>query len=62
MLFACGSPKTIVDKPIIFDEERIELTKEYLSTRHGLVQDNTTIIPKIIVLHWTVIPTMQKNY
>ena len=62
MLFACGTSKKIVDKPIIFDEERIELTKEYLSTRHGLVMDNPTIVPKMIVLHFTVIPTMQETF
>ena len=62
MLFACGTSKKIVDKPIIFDEERIELTKEYLSTRHGLVMDNPTIVPKVIVLHFTVIPTMQETF
>ena len=59
---ACGSTKKIVDKPIIFDEERIQLTKDYLSIRYGLEQDNPTIVPKIIVLHWTEIPTMQKTF
>lgn len=62
MLFTCGPSKKIVDKPIIFDQERIELTKEYLSTRHGLTMDNPTIVPKMIVLHWTVIPTMQQTF
>lgn len=59
---ACGPSKTIVDKPINFDEERIELTKDYLSTRYGIEQDHPTIVPKMIVLHWTVIPTMQKTF
>lgn len=62
MLFSCGSSKKIIDKPILFDEERILLTKQYLSTRYGLEQDNPTIIPKMIVLHWTVIPTMQETF
>lgn len=62
MLFACGNSKKIVDKPIIFDQERLELTKEYLATRHGLIQDDPTIVPKMIVLHWTVIPTMQQTF
>ncbi|MEO8773880.1 MAG: peptidoglycan recognition family protein [Gelidibacter sp.] len=62
MLFSCGSSKKIVDKPIIFDQERIELTKEYLATRHGLVMENPTIVPRMIVLHWTVIPTFQETF
>lgn len=51
-----------MDKPILFDAERIQLTKEYLATRHGLEKDNPTIDPKMIVLHWTVIPTMQQTF
>lgn len=62
MLLACGTSQKIVDKPIIFDEERTQLTKEYLATRHGLIQDTPTIVPKMIVLHWTVIPTMQQTF
>lgn len=62
LLSACGTSKKIVDKPIVFNEERMQLTKEYLSTRHGLEQENPTIIPRMIVLHWTVIPTMQKTF
>ena len=59
---ACGPSKTIVDKPITFDDERIALTKEYLATRYGLEQETPTIVPQIIVLHWTVVPTMQKTF
>ncbi|WP_417371067.1 peptidoglycan recognition family protein [Gelidibacter japonicus] len=62
LFYSCGTSKQIVDKPILFNEERIQLTKEYLSTRYGLEQDNPTIIPKMIVLHWTVIPTMEKTF
>lgn len=62
LFFACGGPKEIIDKPIVFDEERIKLTKEYLATRHGLTMDEPTIVPKMIVLHWTVIPTMEQTF
>lgn len=62
LFFACGGFKEIVDKPIIFDEERIQLTKDYLLTRYGLEQDNITITPKMIVLHWTEIPTLQQSF
>ena len=54
--------KRIVSKPIVFNEERIQLTLEYLSDRYGLEQESPTIKPKIIVLHWTVIPTLQKSF
>ncbi len=62
MLWSCNVQKTIVDKPIIFDEERIALTKEYLMQRYNLEQETADIVPKIIVLHWTAIPTLKKSF
>lgn len=52
----------IVDKPIILDETRIELTLEYLEEHYGLQQDAPTIDPKMIVLHWTAIPTFEGSF
>tara|TARA_R110002167_G_scaffold120166_11_gene297867 strand:+ start:185 stop:862 length:678 start_codon:yes stop_codon:yes gene_type:complete len=56
---ACSVNKVIVDRPIVFDEERKQLTLEYMSDRYGLEQELPTIIPKMIVLHWTAIPSLQ---
>ncbi|WP_417935766.1 peptidoglycan recognition family protein [Flagellimonas allohymeniacidonis] len=58
----CGVQRTIVEKPIVFDEQRIELTKQYLSQRYNLDQGTPEIVPKMIVLHWTAIPTFEKSY
>lgn len=52
----------MLDRPIIFNEERRILTLEYLEQRYGLVQEEPTITPKMIVLHWTVIPTLTKSF
>lgn len=52
----------IVDKPIIFDATRKQLTLDYLKERYGLEQDMPTIDPKIIVLHWTVFPTLKESF
>lgn len=62
LFYACGTSKDIVDKPIVFNDERIQLTKEYLAKRYGLEQDTPQIEPKMIVLHYTVIPTMEKTF
>lgn len=62
LFLSCTTQKQIVDKPILFDEERKNLSLEYLSTRYGLVQEEPTIVPKMIVLHWTVIPTFKKSF
>ncbi|WP_321827395.1 N-acetylmuramoyl-L-alanine amidase [Maribacter dokdonensis] len=61
-LFSCSSSKTIVERPITFNEERKVLTLEYLQNRYGLEQDSPGIDPKMIVLHWTVIPTFEKSF
>lgn len=53
---------TIIQKPIIFDQQRKALTLEYLKNRHGLVQTEPTIEPRMVVVHWTVIPTFEKTF
>lgn len=58
----CKPQVNIVDKPIIFDETRKELTLEYLKDHYGLEQDAPTIDPKMIVLHWTAIPTFEGSF
>ena len=61
-LASCNISKQIVDRPIVFDEEREELTLEYLSNRYGLEQQTSAITPKMIVLHWTAIPTLDASF
>lgn len=50
---SCGKPWPIKSKPILFNKERIELTKLYLQQHYGIQTDSIEIVPKIIVLHWT---------
>ncbi len=52
----------IIDKPIIFEKERIDMTKKYIKTHYGLTVDNIEIIPKIIVLHWTAEMSFDKSF
>lgn len=62
LVSSCTTTKTIVDRPITFNEERKALTIDYLETRYGINQQNPQIQPKMIVLHWTVIPTFEKSF
>ncbi|MBT8204650.1 MAG: peptidoglycan recognition protein family protein [Eudoraea sp.] len=62
LMVSCSSSKVIVDKPIVFDEEREALSLQYLSERYDLEQTNSSIVPKMIVLHWTAIPTFTKSF
>ena len=41
----------IIEKPIVYNKERERLSVEYLKERHGIIQENPNITPKIIVLH-----------
>lgn len=58
---SCSSIK-IIDKPIVINQERDSLSLEYLETRYGLTQSTPTIDPKMVVVHWTVIPTLEKSF
>ena len=61
LLASCASTK-IVDRPIIFNAEREQLTKEYLKERYGFENPTITIVPEMIVLHWTAIPTLEGSF
>ncbi len=52
----------IVDKPISYDSTRINLSLQYLKERHGIIQNTPTIVPKIIVLHWTAAKTFSSTF
>lgn len=53
---------TIIQKPIAFDETRKSLSIEYLKQRHGIEQTDAKINPRMVVVHWTVIPTLEKTF
>ncbi len=53
---------TIVDKPVPFPQRRIELTREYIKRHYGKDVQDITIVPRIIVLHWTAVPTFEGSY
>ncbi|MBM1107104.1 N-acetylmuramoyl-L-alanine amidase [Aurantibacter crassamenti] len=59
---SCSGQKKIIDKPVIFDDERVKLSLEYLKDHYDIHQEVPTIDPKMIVLHWTVIPTIEESF
>jgi len=56
------SSVAIIQKPITFDETRESLSIQYLKERHGIEQKDATIDPKMVVVHWTVVPTLEKTF
>ena len=61
LLGSCSSIK-ITDKPIPFDEERKQLTLDYMLDRYGISQSDAVIRPKMVVVHWTEIPDLEKSF
>jgi N-acetylmuramoyl-L-alanine amidase len=51
-LCACAG-RTIIDKPVPFPDERVQLTREYIREHYGVDAANIEIVPRIVVLHWT---------
>lgn len=61
LLGSCVGYK-VIQKPIIFNEERYMLTKEYLKIRYNIIKETPSIVPRMIVVHWTDIPTMEGTF
>ncbi len=66
VIFSCGSSgeinSNIIDRPINFNEEREELSIQYINEHYGLEKDIPNIQPKVIVLHWTAIPDLESSF
>jgi beta-N-acetylhexosaminidase len=62
LLMSSASELKIIDKPINFGQERIDMTKEYIQTHYGFTVDTIEIVPKIIVLHWTADMSFKKSF
>ena len=63
VLSSCNAPTfRIFEKPVIFDEERERLSVEYLQKRHGIEAEDSSIDPRMIVVHWTEISTLEDTW
>lgn len=60
-LFSCKSSR-IIDKPIDFEQDRIDLSLAYMQDRYALKKTSPKIDPKMIVLHWTAIPDLEGSF
>lgn len=61
LLSSCYSFK-LVQKPILFNAERDSLTLDYVAQRYNMQLDAPEMDPKMIVLHWTAIPTFEGSF
>ncbi|MCE7053411.1 N-acetylmuramoyl-L-alanine amidase [Algoriphagus sp. AGSA1] len=61
---ACSPKSTfrIIEKPITWNSEREALSLQYLKERHGLDKKSASIEPKMVVVHWTAINTIEVTF
>lgn len=52
----------IIEKHVILNEQRRKLSLDYIRTHYGIEQDEPTISPRMIVIHWTAINTFKDSY
>lgn len=60
LVYGAGDSLRIVDKPIIWTNNREQLIMEYAQTHYGLSQ--VSIVPQAVVVHWTAGPTWESAY
>ncbi len=53
---------TVIEKPISFSDKRKKLTLDYIRQHYDARARDMTIVPKIIVIHWTVINSAGSAY
>jgi N-acetyl-anhydromuramyl-L-alanine amidase AmpD len=58
---ACAG-RSVIDKPVPFPAERIQLTREYISDHYGIEVASIEIVPRIVVLHWTAGRTFDGDF
>ena len=52
----------IIDKPIRFGPQRIVLTQQYIERHYGIEADTIEIHPRMIVVHYTAIATLDASW
>jgi hypothetical protein len=57
-----GGRLAVVDRPIPFSQERVAMTRAYIRAHYGLEVPDIRIVPRIIVLHWTAVPTLEGSF
>ncbi|MEQ9442815.1 MAG: N-acetylmuramoyl-L-alanine amidase [Cyclobacteriaceae bacterium] len=53
---------SIQSRPIIFNEQRKALSLDYMREHYGMNPTTPTITPRMIVVHWTAIPTLEGSF
>lgn len=61
-LAGCAGGPEIRDRPISFSASRQAATLDYIEAHYGLRPDDISIEPRILVLHWTAIGSLERSF
>ncbi len=62
VLSGCSHGLRIHDRPIQFSAERVSATQQYIADHYGESPADISIVPRIIVLHWTAIDGFEETF
>jgi beta-N-acetylhexosaminidase len=62
VLAGCAHGPRIHDRPISFSTARVDGTLQYISHHYGEDPEDISIVPRIIVLHWTAIDSFEESF
>jgi len=61
-LSGCAHGLKVNDRPISFSANRVNGTQEYIADHYGESPEDISIVPRIIVLHWTAIDGFEESF
>jgi N-acetyl-anhydromuramyl-L-alanine amidase AmpD len=62
VLSGCATGLKIHDRPISFSADRVSATQRYIADHYGESPEDISIVPRIIVLHWTAIDGFEETF
>jgi len=62
VLAGCQPGLKIHDRPIPFSADRVSATQQYIVDHYGESPKDISIVPRIIVLHWTAIDGLEESF
>jgi N-acetylmuramoyl-L-alanine amidase len=62
VLAGCQHGLKIHDRPIPFSADRVSATQQYIANHYGKSPEDISIVPRIIVLHWTAIDGFEESF
>ena len=61
-ILSFGNAIEIIQTPISFSKHRHALSLEYIQKHYGLTAQDISIKPKVIIVHYTAIPTLKGSF